>query len=83
MVQVSLPSLVAEFICLEINLAKLAELPFYRVRYVPVKEIMSGYRAVSCYDRAQICTLSAYELMRAYMAEERIGQERLRHESIS
>lgn len=51
-----------------------AELPFDDVKHVPVKESTPGFRAISCYDGTQISRGSAWELLRAYSAEERRRQ---------
>lgn len=52
----------------------LIELPFDGVKHVPVKESTPGFRAISCYDGTQISRGSAWELFRAYSAEERRQQ---------
>ncbi|KAH6617484.1 kinase-like domain-containing protein [Chaetomium tenue] len=52
----------------------LVELPFDGVKHVPVKESTPGFRAISCYDGTQISRGSAWELFRAYSAEERRQQ---------
>ncbi|KAK4225590.1 putative serine/threonine-protein kinase [Podospora fimiseda] len=47
------------------------ELSFDLVRHVPVRESTPGFRAVTCYDGTEISRGSAFELLRAYSAEER------------
>jgi hypothetical protein len=47
------------------------ELPFEGVKHVPVKETTPGFRAISCFDGQEISRGSAWELLRAYSAEER------------
>ncbi|KAK4171416.1 putative serine/threonine-protein kinase [Triangularia setosa] len=47
------------------------ELSFDLVNHVPVKESTPGFRAIACYDGTEISPGSAYELLRAYSAEER------------
>ncbi|KAK4235114.1 Serine/threonine-protein kinase 17B [Achaetomium macrosporum] len=48
------------------------ELSFDLVKHVPVKESTPGFRAISCFDRQEISRGSAWELLRAYSAEERL-----------
>jgi hypothetical protein len=50
------------------------ELTFDRVKHVPVKESTPGFRAIACYDRTEISKGSAWELLRAYSAEEVMQQ---------
>lgn len=47
------------------------ELSFDRVKHIPVLETAPGFRAVACYDGTEISPGSAFELLRAYSAEER------------
>src|SRR5690349_14296596 len=55
-----------------------AELSFDRVKHVPVKESTPGFRAISCYDGQEISRGSAWELLRAYSAEESVANARRR-----
>jgi hypothetical protein len=49
-----------------------AVLSFDLVKHVPVKETTPGFRAIACYDGTEISRGSAWELLRAYSAEERL-----------
>ncbi|KAK4107344.1 kinase-like protein [Canariomyces notabilis] len=49
-----------------------AVLSFDLVKHVPVKETTPRFRAIACYDGTEISRGSAWELLRAYSAEERL-----------
>ena len=51
------------------------ELSFDHVKHVPVKETTPGWRAIGCYDGTEISKGSAWELMRAYSAEESLDAD--------
>ncbi|KAK6339742.1 hypothetical protein TWF718_009136 [Orbilia javanica] len=52
-----------EWICI-------TELPFARVKNVPVSAKTPNWRAIACYDGTEISALSAYEILKAFSAEE-------------
>jgi hypothetical protein len=49
----------------------LTELSFDKVKHIPVSQKTPGFRAISCYDGTEISTTSAFELLKAFSAEER------------
>ncbi|KAK6503323.1 hypothetical protein TWF481_008346 [Arthrobotrys musiformis] len=53
-----------------LNWICLTELPFARVKNVPVSAKTPNWRAIACYDGTEISAPSAYELLKAFSAEE-------------
>ncbi|KAF3919244.1 hypothetical protein AA313_de0208621 [Arthrobotrys entomopaga] len=48
----------------------LTELPFARVKHIPVSAKTPKWRAIGCYDGTEISKQSAYELFKAFSTEE-------------
>ncbi|KAK6533717.1 hypothetical protein TWF694_002648 [Orbilia ellipsospora] len=55
----------------------LNELPFARVKHVPVSSKTPNWRAIGCYDGTEISPQSAYELFKAFSTEAWEQQARL------
>ena len=49
----------------------LTEISFDRVKHLPVKPTSGNYRAIACYDGTEICTESAFEMLKVFSSQER------------
>ncbi|KAF2098974.1 hypothetical protein NA57DRAFT_76208 [Rhizodiscina lignyota] len=46
------------------------ELPFSKVKHVPISQRKPGFRAISCFDGTEVSAPSAFELLKAFSDEE-------------
>jgi len=49
----------------------LTEIPYDKVKHIPVSGKTPGFRAIACYDGTEISAESAFELLKAFSSEDR------------
>ena len=52
----------------------MTEVSFDKIKSIPVSPRSPGFRAIACYDGTEIAPESAYELLKAFSAEEMEAQ---------